>query len=550
MSASYLGGKFRAFDDNGTPLATGRLYTYASGTTTQKNAYTDPTFATPCTYTSDGVGGLYIAMNARGEAELWTNGSYTMVLKTALGATVWSADSQGNTASDQVYTSAGTGAISTTVEDELRKTVWLNNYAVNDNATDSAAGYANCLAALGSAGGDIHYDGIFYFASIIVINKNIKLIASGGSGAGTLSSLPTSYFRFSSAITVGPLVQILGHGTQYDGLHVQGGGKGTNANVDNIQILGNSHNVIRCRSWNAGRDGVKVGSGMSSVTICNSGIVNDAICFENGRHGWHMDNNTSPSIPGNNANAWDLSGLHTRNNTGDGTVLDHADLNTLTSNLTEANTGWGRSILNGNFNVVNGGDAEANTAGQFRILGSRNGGDGTNTSNYTQVNIGNYTELTDTDSNRVDCTTINNSKNFNAKGTWTPVLAGTGGTPHASYTIQQGYFWRDGRTLKLTCAIQINGALSGPTGNIEITGFPASFDSTFTNGFLGVEMAQWNGITLSAGHTQLMGRIDANTSKVKFLESGSATAVGFLLATNIGSNAQIYFSVDFPVGAI
>jgi hypothetical protein len=447
------------------------------------------------------------------------------------------------------YLPGGAGAVPSVVETELRRSVWLNNYAVADNATNAVTGLTNAMNALPAEGGTLYYSGIFYFASIVVISKRIKLIAVGGSGDGTLGNLPSSYWRFSNAITVGPLVQIQNHGSQWDGLHIEGGGKGTNTAVDNVQFLGSSHNVIRARSWKAGRDGVKVGSGLASATICNAGIVGDAICFENGGVGWKMDNNTT-SPPGNNANAWNLSGLHTRNNTGDGTVLDHADLNIVNGLLSEANTGWGLSILNGSFNVISGGDREANTAGQFRILGSRNGGDGTNNSNYNQVNIGNYTELIDIDSSRVDCTTINNSKNFNAKGTWTPVLAGTGGTPHASYTIQQGWFWRDGRTLKLTCAIQINGALSGPTGSVEITGFPAAFDSSFTNAFLGVEMSQWNGITLAAGLTQLMGRIDANTSKVKMLASGSATGVAFLPTTAIGSNAQIYFSVDFPIGAI
>lgn len=93
MSFQFTSGRFKGWASDGTPLASGRLYTYASGTTTQKNAFTDSGLGTPCTYTSDGVGGLYIALDARGEAQLWLGtGAYTFVLKTSTGASVWTVD--------------------------------------------------------------------------------------------------------------------------------------------------------------------------------------------------------------------------------------------------------------------------------------------------------------------------------------------------------------------------------------------------------------------------------------------------------------------------
>lgn len=86
------------FNDLGDPLIGGRLYTYAYGTTTQKTAFTDPAGAVPHTYTSDGLGGQYIALNARGElpAPLYLgNGPYDLTLKTAAGATIWTRRAQG-----------------------------------------------------------------------------------------------------------------------------------------------------------------------------------------------------------------------------------------------------------------------------------------------------------------------------------------------------------------------------------------------------------------------------------------------------------------------
>lgn len=93
MSFQFTSGRFKAFDDNGTPLAGGRLYTFASGTTTFKAAYTDATLGTACTYVNDGTGALYIALDARGEAQLWLgSGAYTFALKTSIGGSVWSVD--------------------------------------------------------------------------------------------------------------------------------------------------------------------------------------------------------------------------------------------------------------------------------------------------------------------------------------------------------------------------------------------------------------------------------------------------------------------------
>lgn len=80
------------FTDTGALAASYRLYTYAQGTTSHKTAYTDAAELVAHTYTSDGIGGQFIALNARGElpAPLYlTDGGYSIALKTPAGATVW-----------------------------------------------------------------------------------------------------------------------------------------------------------------------------------------------------------------------------------------------------------------------------------------------------------------------------------------------------------------------------------------------------------------------------------------------------------------------------
>jgi len=105
MAASQSGTfSLQEFSDIGAPLVGGRLYTYVYGTTTHKTAYTDKAGAIPHTYTSDGIGGQYIALNARGElpAPLYlAAGSYDIALKDSTGATIWTrrADPVDDTAS-------------------------------------------------------------------------------------------------------------------------------------------------------------------------------------------------------------------------------------------------------------------------------------------------------------------------------------------------------------------------------------------------------------------------------------------------------------------
>jgi hypothetical protein len=83
---------FQALTNFGDLAAGHRLYTYAPSTTTQKNAFTDQAGTIPHTYTADGLGGQYIALNARGElpAPLWlAAGGYDIALKTPQNVTVW-----------------------------------------------------------------------------------------------------------------------------------------------------------------------------------------------------------------------------------------------------------------------------------------------------------------------------------------------------------------------------------------------------------------------------------------------------------------------------
>lgn len=91
MASQLLDGRFRGETDEGLPLVGGMLYTYASGTTTPKAAYTEATLATPTTNP--------VTLNARGEAQVWLGaGVYSLKLTDSAGVMIWTVD--GVSASD------------------------------------------------------------------------------------------------------------------------------------------------------------------------------------------------------------------------------------------------------------------------------------------------------------------------------------------------------------------------------------------------------------------------------------------------------------------
>lgn len=172
--AASLSGVFslQEFTDAGGLMVAGRVYTFVSGTTTQKTAYTDAAGTVPHTYTSDGQGGQYIALNARGElpAPLFlASGAYDICLKRVDGTTVWTRYAVGaSDASSSVlatfnafvaqllssvgasivgFIQAGTGAVARTVQSKLRESVSVMDFgAKGDGVTDDSPAFTAALA--------------------------------------------------------------------------------------------------------------------------------------------------------------------------------------------------------------------------------------------------------------------------------------------------------------------------------------------------------------------------------------------------------------------
>ena len=155
VNLSPLGGAAaQFFDNNGVPLAGGKLYSYAASTTTPQAAYTTVSGGTA--WSNPIV--LNSAGRVSGSGQIWlTDGvSYKFVLNDANDVLIGTYDNVKNItdASQITYTPAGTGAVATTVQTKLRQTVSVMDFgAVGNGSTDdtTAITAANTYCAANNA---------------------------------------------------------------------------------------------------------------------------------------------------------------------------------------------------------------------------------------------------------------------------------------------------------------------------------------------------------------------------------------------------------------
>lgn len=84
MSGSLFPAPLQYFDDNGNPLANGKVWTYIAGTSTPKATYSD--------YALSSLNTNPVQLDAAGRVSMWGAGAYKIITKTAAGATVETRD--------------------------------------------------------------------------------------------------------------------------------------------------------------------------------------------------------------------------------------------------------------------------------------------------------------------------------------------------------------------------------------------------------------------------------------------------------------------------
>lgn len=172
------GAGWQFFDSNGVPLAGGRLYTYAAGSTTPETTYTSSTGATANANPIE----LDSAGRVSGTTEVWLTitTAYKFVLKTDADVQLWSADDISGIAgvgNPLPVSSGGTGRATATA------------YAVVCGGT-TATGALQSVASVGTTGQVLTSNGVGALPSM----QSSFLTGMIMLWYGTVATIPTGWY--------------------------------------------------------------------------------------------------------------------------------------------------------------------------------------------------------------------------------------------------------------------------------------------------------------------------------------------------------------------
>lgn len=170
--------KAQFFDANGNPLASGKVHTYATGTSTPKTTYSD-------------AGGTAnanpIILNARGEADIWldSDAAYRFVVKDSADNTIWTKDDIATGSNPTIATVATVAALKALTGGAFPTVTVLGYYAAGDgggglfrwSSADTSTDNAGTIIAP-NAGGTGRWNRIYDQASAI----NVKWFGAKGDG--------------------------------------------------------------------------------------------------------------------------------------------------------------------------------------------------------------------------------------------------------------------------------------------------------------------------------------------------------------------------------
>lgn len=591
MSYQFTAGRFKGWASDNTPLAAGRLYTYSSGTTTHKAAYTDATLGASCTYVSDGVGGLYIALDSKGEAQLWLgSGAYTFKLTDSSGSTVWTVDGvrdQSEAALSQLSASSGSslvgfmpsgaGAVARTQQDKDREFVSVKDFgAVGDGVTDDTAAFATALAS-GAMRIYVPYTASQYvITGALSVPRGVILYGDTLDQPGILCKTSTAgdivFFTvtgntqlenlriYGDSATSGTLVSLTGGTYSFTG----------NIRMKNVRLYLAKVGLFINSIFNSRIDGCEFRGCKSGVDASpltdggDNGYIN-AVTFSNCYWGTNTDYDVyaNPAVrvsvlsfkdctfdPGptlakvylKNANPCSFrdsyfeGGSTTPAIKGTGsTVTVETSYFTGTKGVeydnTQASLVMRQCRTGSSTDIVNAGY----TLHTLRIL---------DTTLPASGNVFDSKSVKYFDNATINGTTYNLVRNESA--TFTPTLTGTGGTSAHTYVWQTGYYTRIGNSVHFHAVVRVSALDAGMTGTarINLVGLPASQNATLNNVVCNVALQS---VTLSASRTHAFGRIDLNTNIVEIYEEGSNVTASLMPVGNLTASAIIWVSGHYLV---
>lgn len=214
MATLTPSAKQQFFDANGNPLAGGKLYTYAAGTTTPLVTYTNSGGVTANTNP--------IILDSRGEANVWLGAAvYKFKLTTSTDVELWTVDDvsadnydvlqdlAANNGSSLIgFIQSGVGAVARTAQDKLREVISVKDFgAIGDGIADDTVAIQtaiNYAATRALVGGTVYLPPGSYKTTSTIYTYGaggVGQVALVGSGVFSTRLIPSGDFTVLNLVT-------------------------------------------------------------------------------------------------------------------------------------------------------------------------------------------------------------------------------------------------------------------------------------------------------------------------------------------------------------
>lgn len=132
------------------------------------------------------------------------------------------------------------------------------------------------------------------------------------------------------------------------------------------------------------------------------------------------------------------------------------------------------------------------------------------------------------------------------EGTWTPTIIGSSTAGTQTYSVQVGRYTRIGNKVTCEFKVQISAKDGTMAGNVKIGGLPFTIKNvTNYNPPMGAGIYQ--GITFSAGRTQLVGYGDTNTTTIGLYSCGTAVNASAIGVASITDTTVVYGTIVYEI---
>jgi hypothetical protein len=125
------------------------------------------------------------------------------------------------------------------------------------------------------------------------------------------------------------------------------------------------------------------------------------------------------------------------------------------------------------------------------------------------------------------------------EGTWTSVISAAS-NPTVTYTKQGGTYVKVGKNVLVTCDVRWS-ALSGGSGNLNVSGLPFASSSSYATGVVGEK----SGANLGASGNILIMENNLNAASMVFLETKQSSSSSGYSVTSLSGSGYLIFAFAY-----